>query len=266
MLKLLKYEFIKKSKLLLILLVIAILANLAAAIALGENGIGLFLGLTPFALIVLYLYELIRTYSDDLNKKTGYMLFMTPNSGYKIIGSKLIFIITEGVILFVSYIIFLMVNIVAVALKATGNFSEITRAVNELIKVINSGVVAQFGINIGDILLIVIMILISAIVFALIVYSAMTIRKSIFSDIKYGGLISFIIFIVLNYIYGKLANFVSVAFQFNIITEQINSNVTIAYPSAAMFHIFGITIMFNVIISIILMIGSGYLIEKKINL
>lgn len=266
MLKLLKYEFIKKSKLLLILLITAILANLAVAIAFGEMGVGLFLGFTPFALIILYLYELIRTYSDDLNKKTGYMLFMTPNSGYKIIGSKLIFIITEGLILFTSYIIFLIVNIVALALKATGDFSEITRAINEMINAINSGVITQFGINLGDVLLIIIMILVSAIVFALIVYSAMTIRKSIFSDIKYGGLISFIIFIVLNYIYGNLANFVSNAFQFNVITERINTNFTVTYPSAAMFELFGIAIVFNVIISVILIIGSGYLIEKKINL
>jgi hypothetical protein len=266
MLKLIKYEFIKKSKLLLILLITAILANLAVAVAFGEYGIGLFLGLTPIALIILYLYELIRTYSDDLNKKTGYMLFMTPNSGYKIIGSKLIFIITEGLILFVSYLIFLFINICALALKATGDFSEITHAVNEIINAVNSGVIAQFGINLGDVLLIVLMILVSAIVFTLIVYSAMTIRKSIFSDIKYGGIISFIIFIGLNYVYGKLANLISTAFQFEVITERINTNFAMTYPSSAMFEMFGITIAFNVIISILLLLGSGYLIEKKINL
>lgn len=266
MLKLVKYEFIKKSKLLLILLIVAIIANLGAAIAFGEWGIGFFLGLTPIALIILYLYELIRTYSDDLNKKTGYMLFMTPNSGYKIIGSKLIFIITEGIILFASYMVFLVVNICALALKATGDFSEITHAVSQLINAINSGAIAQFGINLGDILLIVIMILASAVVFALIVYAAMTIRKSIFSDIKFGGLISFVIFIVLNVIYGQLANFVSDAFQFNLITERINTNFAVVYPSSTMFELFGITIVFNIIISTLLMLGSGYLIEKKINL
>ncbi len=266
MLKLIKYEFIKKSKLLLILLITAIIANLGAAIALGDRGIGLFFGLTPFALIVLYLYELIRTYSDDLNKKTGYMLFMTPNSGYKIIGSKLIFIITEGIILFASYIVFLAVNLCALALKAKGDFSEITHAISELINAVNSGVIAQFGINIGDILLIIIMILASAVVFALIVYSAMTIRKSIFSDIKFGGIISFVIFIILNIIYAKLASMVSVAFQFNVIAERINTNLTMVYPSSSMFELFGITILFNIIISGLLMLGSGYLIEKKINL
>lgn len=266
MLKLIKYEFVKKSKLLLILLITAIIANLAIAIAFGDTGVGLFLGFTPFALIVLYLYELIRTYSDDLNKKTGYMLFMTPNSGYKIIGSKLIFIITEGLILFVSYLIFLIVNIIALALKATGDFSEITHAINEMIRAINSGVIAQFGMNLGDVLLIVLMILVSAVVFALIVYSAMTIRKSIFSNIKYGGLLSFIIFIGLNYVYGKLANLVSIAFQFEVVTERINTNFTMTYPSSAMFELFGITIAFNIIISILLILGSGYLIEKKINL
>lgn len=266
MLKLIKYEFIKKSKLLLILLITAILANLGLGLAYGLNGIGLFLGLTPIALIFLYLYELIRTYSDDLNKKSGYMLFMTPNSGYKIIASKLIFIISEGLILFVSYLIFALFNMIAVALKMTGDFSEIVRGMEELLTALNMLVSGQFGINIGDLLLIVIMILISVMVFALIVYSAMTIRKSIFSDNKFGGLISFIIFVGINFIYGKLLNFVGEAFQFNIISERINSNMMVGYPSASMFKIFGIMIIFNVIVSVVLMLTSGYLVEKKINL
>ncbi len=265
MLKLIKYEFIKKSKLLLILLITAILANIGIALAFKETGVGLFLGFTPFALIILYLYELIRTYSDDLNKKTGYMLFMTPNSGYKIIGSKLIFIITEGIILFVTYFIFLLFNIMCMALKATGDFSLIIKGINEMIQGLNSVVIMQFGMNLGDILLIIIMILVSAVVFALIVYSAMTIRKSIFANTKFGGLLSFIIFVALNFIYGKLTNFIGEAFQFDVITKQIN-DMTVTYPSSSMFRIFGVMIVFNIIVSAVLMLTSGYLIEKKINL
>lgn len=265
MLKLIKYEFIKKSKLLLILLVTAILANIGIGIAFKEAGIALFLGLSSIALVILYLYELIRTYSDDLNKKTGYMLFMTPNSGYKIIGSKLIFIITEGLILFLSYFIFLFFNMMVMALKATGDFSLIMKGIGEMIEGFNSVVIMQFGMNLGDILLIVIMLLVSVIVFALIVYSAMTIRKSIFSNTKFGGLLSFIIFVALNFIYGKLTNFIGEAFQFDVITKQIN-DMTVTYPSSSMFRIFGVMIVFNIIVSAVLMLTSGYLIEKKINL
>ncbi len=265
MLKLIKYEFIKKSKLLLILLVTAIIANIGIGLAFKEEGIALFLSLSSIALVILYLYELIRTYSDDLNKKTGYMLFMTPNSGYKIIGSKLIFIITEGLILFLSYFIFLFLNLVVIALRTTGDFSLIMKGISEIINGFNSVVIMQFGMNLGDILLIVIMLLISVIVFALIVYSAMTIRKSIFSNTKFGGLISFIIFIALNFIYGKLMNFIGEAFQFDVLTKQIN-DMTITYPSSSMFRIFGVIIVFNIIVSAVLMLTSGYLIEKKINL
>ncbi len=266
MLKLIKYEFIKKSKLLLILLISAILANLALGLAFKETGIIVFLTLTPIIIIVLYLYELIKTYSDDLNKKTGYMLFMTPNSGYKIIGSKLIFIVTEGLILFVSYFIFLILNLIGVTLKAPGNFSQVISGAMQIIEIVNSYIIVQFGINIGDMLLIVVMILVSVIVFALIVYAAMTIRKSIFSEIKFGGLLSFIIFIILNFIYGQLADFVAEAFQFKMVTEQIYTNLTVTYPSGHMFQMFGIIIIFNIIVSAVLMLVSGYLIEKKINL
>jgi hypothetical protein len=262
MLKLVKYEFIKKSNLLLILLITAILANVGLGLAYGENGMALFLGLSLIILSILYLYELVRTYSDDLNKKTGYMLFMTPNSGYKIIVSKLIFIILEGLVLFVSYFIFVFFNLIAIAFKMTGDFSKIIAGIQEIMNGFNMLLSGSFGFNIGDFFLIILMSLISIIVFVLIIYSAMTIRKSIFSNSKFGGLLSFIIFIIISFIYTNLMHFVGEAFQFNAIAQT----VLMTYPSAEMFKIFGIMIIFNSIIIAALMLGSGYLIEKKINL
>ena len=266
MLKLIKYEFIKKSKLLLILLITAILANIGLGIAYGENGIGLFLGLSPLVLGIIYLYELIKTYSDDLNKKTGYMLFMTPNSGYKIIGSKLVTIILVGIIFFTSYMIFALANLSIIAYKAVGDFSLITEGLTQLIEGLNMLISGAFGFNIGDLMLMFIVGIISSIVFVLTVYAAITIRKSIFSNTKFGGILSFIIFVIINVIYGYLTDLVGKIFNFEFIITQISTNISVTYPSSQMFVIFAVMIVFNCIIASLLMLGSGYLVEKKINL
>ena len=266
MFKLIKYEFIKKNKLLLIILVVAILANLALGLIYGENGMAIFLGLSPLVLGIIYLYELIRTYSDDLNKKTGYMLFMTPNSGYKIIASKLITIILEGLLFGLFYSIFVFLNLSIIAYKMVGDFSLITEGIRQIIQGFNMLVNGTFGINIGDLMLIFIMGVVSAILFILTVYAAITLRKSIFSNAKFGGVLSFIIFVIINIVIGELAGLVEKIFNFRYVVQNINSTVSVTYPSAAMFEIFSVMIVFSSIMAAALMLGSGYLVEKKINL
>ncbi len=264
--KLIKYEFVKKSKLFLILIITAILANIGLGLAYGQNGIAIFLGISPLVLGIIYLYELIKTYSDDLNKKSGYMLFMTPNSGYAIIGSKLITIILVGFIFFTSYAIFVLANLSIIAYKMVGDFSLIADGLNQIVEALNMLLSGTLGINIGDLILVFIVGIVSAIVFILTVYSAITIRKSIFSNTKFGGVLSFIIFVIINVIYGNLADLVGKIFNFEFIVPEINTNVAATYPSAHMFQIFAVMIVFNCIMASILMLGSGYLVEKKINL
>lgn len=266
MLKLIKYEFIKKSKLLLILLISAILANIGLVLAYGTEVILIFLSVAPVILVVLYLFELIMTYSEDLNKKTGYMLFMTPNSGYKILGSKLITIFLEGILLLTSYFIFSVVNLSVMAYKKAGDFSFIGDAMREIVDAFNKLLSGTLGINIGDLGLIFILLLTVSIIFVLTVYTAITIRKSIFSNAKFGGVLSFVIFVILNIIYFQMSNLLGDIFNFNSITIQIGASVTVSHPSAYMFKIFTVLIIFNCITASILMLCSGYLIEKKINL
>ena len=96
----------------------------------GVGGSMLFLVLSPIVLYVFYLADIIKMYSDDLNKKTGYMLFMTPNSGYKIISSKLLAAILEGFALVLIYFIFILINGTYIIISA-GNeidYSQIIKA------------------------------------------------------------------------------------------------------------------------------------------
>ncbi len=49
-----------------------------------------FMAMGVIFLIIGIAVEILNQYSKDLNDKSGYMIFMTPNSYYKIIGSKLL--------------------------------------------------------------------------------------------------------------------------------------------------------------------------------
>lgn len=96
MLKLMKYEFRKTMFSKMILLVVTAIAELAFLIGVffdNENTLGygtmglVFCGI--FGILYIGIESLI-CFHRDLNTKQSYMLFLTPNSSYKILGAKVI--------------------------------------------------------------------------------------------------------------------------------------------------------------------------------
>ena len=174
MLNLIKYEFIRKYRLVSMILITMLALNLFL-LTRGVGGSMLFLVLSPIVLYVFYLADIIKMYSDDLNKKTGYMLFMTPNSGYKIISSKLLAAILEGFALVLIYFIFILINGTYIIISA-GNeidYSQIIKAVDNLLS-------GSLGFNLGHVLVFLLAALAFLIAFITTVYTAMTIRKVYF--------------------------------------------------------------------------------------
>lgn len=256
MLKLIKYEFIKKYRLILIVLIASAALNVLM-ISRGAGGSSIFLALFPIIMSVLYVGDIIKMYSDDLNKKSGYMLFMTPNSGYKIVISKIITAIIEGFAILLLYFIFIVINgsyIIFVS-GADINF-------NEIIYVINNILSGRFGINLGHVFMFLITGLLFLISFLTTAYTAMTIRKSIFSEVKFGGALSFLIFILLNWGISAISTEI-----FDLLTPYYNSLVNMPRPTATdLVYIFMPINVLSIIQSTILTLCSGYLLEKKINL
>lgn len=258
MLKMIKYDFIKKYKLILIVLITAILLNLLEIIKMGMQGSVMFLGLFPFAMILLYIVDIIRMYSDDLNKKSGYMLFMTSNSGYKIIVSKVITAILEALSILLLYFIFILINAIYISVV-----QKIDLNINELLNAVNIVLSGNLGINLGHIFVFLITVLSLAISFILTAYTAITIRKSIFSEIKFGGLFSFIIFIALNWLISYISDKLSPVFS-TYINGFDNFGSTITATQMAMIVL--PVIVLSTICSALMTLCSGYLLEKKINL
>lgn len=255
MLKLIKYELVKKYKLALAALIISVSLNIFL-ITKGAAGSFMFLSFFPMVMAIIYIGDIIKMYSDDLNKKSGYMLFMTPNSGYEIIVSKLITAVIEGLTILLIYFIYILINgayIIYVS-GADINFNEILNAVNSLVS-------GNFGFNLGHIFMFLLTALLFLISFITTAYTAMTIRKSIFSEIKFGGVLSFLIFILLNFAISKVSSGV-----FNILTPYYNT-YTMSQPTATeLVYIMMPINIWSVAQSIILTLCSGYLLENKINL
>lgn len=259
MLKLIKFEFLRKYKLLLMTLITSIALNILA-ISRGVGGSTMFLVLFPMVLSVLYLVDIIKMYSEDLNKKTGYMLFMSPNSGYKIISSKLLTAVLEGFALLLMYFIFILVNgvFIAVSMGNEIDYSQIIRVVDNLLS-------GSFGFSLGHVIVFLLAALTFLIAFITTVYTAMTIRKSIFSEIKFGGLFSFIIFLLINwglsFISGKFFQVISPYY------DSINTTASTGRVTSGGLAMIMLPMIAVLIIQAIAFTGiSGYLLEKKINL
>lgn len=260
MLKLIKYEFIKKYRLFLIALAVAAIINIFAILKGSIAGSTIFLSVFPIVIAILYIVDVIKMYSEDLNKKSGYMLFMTPNSGYKIILSKVITAIIEGFGILLIYFIFIMLNGCYIVYE-TG----IPINTSELISTINNILSGRIGFTLGHVFLILITALAFIINFILTVYTAITIRKSIFSEIKLGGFLSFIIFIGINWI----TSFTSSKFMsaLSVISPYYNMDIDITQITVFDLGVMLIPIIGIIVVqSIILTIISGFLLEKKINL
>ncbi len=259
MLKLIKFEFTRKYKLLTMTLISAIALNILA-ISRGVGGSSMFLVLFPIVLSVLYLVDIIKMYSEDLNKKTGYMLFMTPNSGYKIIWSKLLTAVLEGFALLSMYFLFILINGIYIVISMGGEieYSQIIRVVDNLLS-------GSLGFSLGHVIIFLLAVLTFLIAFITTVYIAMTIRKSIFSEIKFGGLFSFIIFLCINW----AISFVSGKF-FKIITPYYDSIDAVSSTGTVTLEAFAMLLLPMIAVLIIQTIAftgiSGYLLEKKINL
>ena len=115
MLKLLKFELIRKRT---VFLVACIMVLLGEAYALfkyfqldetvryfaNDDIFAVFISLLAAGFGILYLVDIITLLRQDMFKQEGYMLFMTPFNGYQILGSKVIFALVEGFFIAIIYV------------------------------------------------------------------------------------------------------------------------------------------------------------------
>lgn len=199
MLKLMKYEALRKIRLLFIALVVVGIVELVILYTIYKGGIAL--GFTVFLVFLLgfgglifLLVDSITMYSSDLYKRSGYMLFLTPNNTFKIIGSKLLISLFEAAFGLAVYIILMYGNYKLVFSLYLNDPASEARMLLDLFTAFAKLPSAT------DVIMLIVSVVVGWFSFILTIYLAITIRKTLLSNVKFGGIFSFIFFLILQFI------------------------------------------------------------------
>jgi hypothetical protein len=260
MVKLIKYEFIRKFRLLSVSAAIVLLLNafvlfkLRTGILAPEGqiaGLAVFFSSLLGIFFVLFMVDVILMYSQDLDRKSGYMLFMTPNSGYKILGSKVTAGIIEG-LMFLAGIMLLM------AINFYGFYGEPFRELlgSSLFQFLTEQIHLRGAEFFPFLAISLFAVFVTIVTLILIVFAAISIRKSILAEKKIGELLSLIIFLLLSWLDGKICSLCFSGAYHNGILTVAGAN----YANVTAY------ILTEIVFGMIMFILSGYLLDKKIDL
>ena len=211
MLKMMKYEYRRGVFPLLVVITALAAAELLFVIGIFAEknllaGLGItFLMLGGFASFMFVLIYGVIIYSQDLKNKTGYMVFMTPISNYKIIGAKLLSILLTGVTL-VAFLGLLIVVDYNLLKSHNGGVASAEFVLDEIL--------GTRGLSIGSVIANVVVFIVVALIqfytMITIAYLAVSLSSTVLQNKKIKGVVSFILFVALyvlvSYIAYKLPN------------------------------------------------------------
>lgn len=196
------------------------------------------------AAVVVFIWN-IRLFSRDLYEDSGYLLFSLPQSGYSILGSKLITSIVQGLIVGAVAFIFNYISIQGHS-GFNINFGLIMRNISP--KFITESIVSS---------------LFEYVYLLTTIYFSIALSKVAIKKKKVGKLGGFIIFIIVSIIVAKITQIIIDIFpqtyNLDILKVQAMANAASAIPIniAAM--------ILNVILFILMFIVTAYIIENKID-
>ena len=275
MLNLLKYE-LKKRKSILIVGTIILLAAEGLSLYLVNKGVeyahlaAVLMGLMFFGVILVVFLDVATQYYSDFKKSQGTLLFLTPNNGYKIVGSKMIFgalelLVGLGIVVLLSWI----TNSAAVNLGYTG-ISPMLQSFSKLIA-------SQFGEHNTTLVIagFVFLVFLQYTTSQSIAVSSITLGRTIMSRNSYNWLWAVLLFIGVNVIIqtinGGILGFVGMqdglfSMTFNgssaagEFSGEMNQNLTEGIYKYLI--IGGVQYIFWIVVSFF---GSSLLLNKKID-
>lgn len=249
MLKLIKYELRKQAFSKLVIIIIAALGEAVVftgllldrqnTIALGMSLLFLF----TMGAMFFIAFESILTYYNDLKQKQSYMLFLTPHTPYTIVGAK---VLSSGLQVILSGLAFGLIFAIdgAALLAKYSDLDEIKRFLHELINM-------KYNIDIDANLLILIalallIIWISTITLA---YLSITLSTTFLANKRGKALISFLIFLGLEYVFKKIAHLVG----------SIPGMPTGPHSSII------ISILLFMVLTVITYVATAWMLDKKVS-
>lgn len=256
MLKMMKYEYRRGIFPLLVVITALAAAELLFLIGVfGKKdicvGLGLiFLILGGFAAYMFVLVYGVIIYSQDLKNKTGYMVFMTPLSNFKIIGAKLLSILLTGATLVVFLGIIMVVDYNVIKTHDS-NIAGMEIMLNGILGTNGS----SLGTIIANLAAFIVVVLIQFFTMITIAYLAVSLSSTVLQNKKIKGVVSFVLFIVIyvlmSYVAFKLPH-LGAGMQATTMLDAI-------YASLPQFTLYTICMIGSYI-------GSAVLLSKKISL
>ena len=240
-----KYDWLRRWKFFLAGLVVFTLVNVDIAGRIITNGQpSFFSGLliaVLFAMAGGLVFDHLGRMYKLLFSDEGIFVFSTPLSGYNILGGKILAVILEylGVVVFVT-IVALIDHLILRQYFPGMHLPE---------GALLSSIVTK-GLQVN------LLILLSYISFILTAYLSMALSKSLFSSVKYGGLLSFVIFIAITQAFPRMAMVFAPVSSFHI-------SIT---PDEAAFTGYWLTaVAFAIAVVAVLFVATGYLLDRKVN-
>ncbi|MBS5935093.1 MAG: hypothetical protein KIC94_19685 [Clostridiales bacterium] len=163
----------------------------------GTSGV-LFL-VANISMIYLY-FESIVTFSNDLKTKNSYMLFMTPNSSYKIVGAK---IVASGIQIILYGLCFFGIGALDIGIMAI-RFSGVSEVIEMVKKFLNQSV--QIDVDVTYVFLSVLSIIIMGIFILSLAYVSITLSSTFLANKRYKGFVSFVIFVLIVFVQEKIVS------------------------------------------------------------
>lgn len=204
MFKLMKYEL--RKQLLSKIIILITLGILECGFAYGviadkEGTIATFVGLFMFVAIaatVFVSFECILTYSNDLKTKQSYMLFLTPNSTYSIVGAKVLSAITQILLTGAAFATIIIANFIFLTIR----YDEL----GNLVRSLDGFIKHMLGANIdlGYIIATLMFLALNWLSVVIIAMLAITLSTTFLANNKLKGFVSVVIFFLLNYIFAKI--------------------------------------------------------------
>jgi ABC-2 type transport system permease protein len=250
MLKLMKYEFRKQAFSKLVILSLVGLLELVfffGVITSKENFIATSMSLLAvftFGALFYLAFESIITYSNDLKQKCSYMLFLTPNTSYSIVGAKVlsagIQIILAGLAFFVVFAIDgavliakydALAEVKELVLNALDEFFKLKIEFSDVASV-SAALIAQW---------------ISTITLA---FFSITLSTTFLANKKFKGIVSFALFIGLNILYSYIVD----------LTLGDVTNYT-----TRLTVYFALQTLYMVIFTIVTYVGTAWMLDKKVS-
>ena len=229
MLNLIKYELIKQrgSK----FIALGIFAILEVIFLLGvllekDGFLGFGMGFLAIVSIVFIFWlgiEAIFTLSNDMKNKSGYMLFMTPQSVYKIMAGKVLSSIIT-IIIAMACIALIALADMTILLVRFSSIKEFTNMVRDMTEAF-TGIDFSWQSGLGFL----IMLILSWISMVAAGFVAVTISNTLLANLKAKGLISFVIFIAVGIISSYILNILYgfIGYDNNILVFVINLAVSV---------------------------------------